>query len=472
MAPENTPPGLVSKEDGATQALFDHINNQYSDADEHNPAHLSAVTKLISILPRGARVLDIGCATGRPTARMLADAGMDVTGIDISRRMIETAQQNVPEGTFHHANAADFRAKEGSFDAVVAILAILTLPTASTTAIAFRIASWLCPGGALLLGQLDLNDFPKAEGQPADLRGEWVEHPFMDTFVRDNTMSVGEWINSLRQAGIVMSSASGTTFDIRPGKLVPEPECFVMGIRGTKDPLLGPYKHPYMHQPSPQPTPDSWECLTGRWKFSVGHGGEIFHKPAGDTQLRVCRLDGIPKTSEDASSINREEVELIWALDTLAEPESVIEDLTTTLRTSSSTSARISLVQASPSNDALYIVNRVLSFMMRPCLHHGALLQQVTNRLTARGFQVDTVELIPGYLDFSDESDADHRARLIAGLLKDLCFRDAADADFVERLLTLEVRRYITSQQDLTGNEQWLGFDSVRLTAVPCNPTK
>lgn len=454
-------PGLVSKKEDATEALFDHINSEYSDAYEHNPAHLSAVAKLISLLPRGARVLDIGCATGRPTARMLADAGMDVTGIDISSRMIETAQQNVPEATFHRVNAADFRVKEGTFDAVIAILAILTLPTASTTAMAFRIASWLRPGGLLLLGQLDLNDFPKAEGRPADPRGEWVEHPFMDTFVRDNVMSVGEWISNLRQAGIVLSSASGTTFDIRPGNFVPEPECFIIGIRGTKAPLLGPYKHPYMHQPSPSPALEHWEGILRRWKSPIDHSGINLYNPGGDMQLKIGRLNGFPETLVQMSSRAREGVELGWALDTLTEPESAIDDLNTTYGIQ-----RISLVQASPTNDALYIVNRVLSFMMRPCLHHGALLQRVTTRLMAHGFEVDSVELIPGYLDFSDVSDADHRAELVAGLLKDVWLHDQVDPDFVKKLLTKEVERYITSQRELTGKEQWLGFDSVRLTAV------
>lgn len=467
--------GPVAKEEDAIEALFDQINIQYSDAYEHNPAHLSAVSKLISLLPQGARVLDIGCATGRPTARMLADAGMDLIGIDISQRMVSAARQNVPEGTFHHINVAEFRAKEGSFDAVVAILAILTLPTASATAMAFRIASWLRPsGGILLLGQLDLNDFPQAEGRPTDLRGEWVEHPFMDTFVRDNVMSVGEWIGNLRQAGVVLNSADGTTFDIRPGSFVPEPECFVFGTRGVKDPLLGPYKHPYLHQPSPKPGPGSWEALLRRWVTPhVGDDRGIINSAASDGQLVIGRLDGAPKPSAEVPHSPHSSIELTWALDVLTDPASAIDATIALIRAepySHSPPARMTLFQASPTNDALYILNRVLSFLTWPRLHHGALLQQAVTRLEARGFQVVAVELVPGYLDFSDVTDADRRVEAIARLLKDVWFDDVGDPEFVEKLLTLEVGRYVISQRELTGDEGRVGFDSVRLSAVARSP--
>ncbi len=46
------------------------------------------------------RVVDLGCGSGL-WARKLVDAGYDVTGIDISRAMIDLARNRVPEGDFH-----------------------------------------------------------------------------------------------------------------------------------------------------------------------------------------------------------------------------------------------------------------------------------------------------------------------------------------------------------------------------------
>jgi len=52
-------------------------------------------------------VVDLGCGSGI-WARHLADAGYQVTGVDISAAMIEIAHEQVPEGTFHLQSFVDF----------------------------------------------------------------------------------------------------------------------------------------------------------------------------------------------------------------------------------------------------------------------------------------------------------------------------------------------------------------------------
>jgi SAM-dependent methyltransferase len=49
---------------------------------------------------RDGRVVDLGCGSGI-WARELADAGYQVTGVDLSPAMIELAHQRVPEADFH-----------------------------------------------------------------------------------------------------------------------------------------------------------------------------------------------------------------------------------------------------------------------------------------------------------------------------------------------------------------------------------
>jgi len=74
-------------------------------------------------LPPGARVLDVGCGTGRHSVA-LAEAGLSVTGVDVSRRFLDIAAER--------ARAAGVRASffqvdarqmpfDDEFDAVISI---------------------------------------------------------------------------------------------------------------------------------------------------------------------------------------------------------------------------------------------------------------------------------------------------------------------------------------------------------------
>jgi methylase of polypeptide subunit release factors len=73
--------------------------------------------ELLNQLPSAARVLDIGCGTGIPTARQLVAAGCEVTGLDISPVMLDLARRNVPEATYLHRDAVDIDSSLGRFDA-------------------------------------------------------------------------------------------------------------------------------------------------------------------------------------------------------------------------------------------------------------------------------------------------------------------------------------------------------------------
>ena len=72
----------------AQAAAFDQIGGRYDEAFPHKQGQVAAASWLIGQLGPGARVLDAGCGTGVPTARQLAEAGLDVTGIDISPVML------------------------------------------------------------------------------------------------------------------------------------------------------------------------------------------------------------------------------------------------------------------------------------------------------------------------------------------------------------------------------------------------
>jgi SAM-dependent methyltransferase len=71
-------------------------------------------------LQPGMRVLDVGCGPGRH-AYLLAERGIAVHGIDISRRFIELAQANAPVGaTFERMDARSLP-YDAEFDVVICL---------------------------------------------------------------------------------------------------------------------------------------------------------------------------------------------------------------------------------------------------------------------------------------------------------------------------------------------------------------
>jgi SAM-dependent methyltransferase len=68
----------------------------------------------------GQRVLDVGCGPGRH-AYALAERGMEVVGVDISRRFVDIAAAGAPPGaSFVRADARDLRC-DAEFDAAISL---------------------------------------------------------------------------------------------------------------------------------------------------------------------------------------------------------------------------------------------------------------------------------------------------------------------------------------------------------------
>ncbi len=100
-------------------------------------------------LPEGSRLVDLGCGTGLPTARALAEH-FAVVGVDLSARSIELARRNVPAADFRRADMAAVDFPPASVDGVAAFYSIIHLPRTEHPAMLQRIARWLRPGGLLV----------------------------------------------------------------------------------------------------------------------------------------------------------------------------------------------------------------------------------------------------------------------------------------------------------------------------------
>lgn len=141
---------------------FDRIGDHYDEAFPHKDGQLAATDWLIEQLARGNRVLDVGCGTGLPTDRRLVQAGLQVTGIDISEIMLDRARSNVPTADFHQLDLMELDDRFGRFDAAVAFFSLLMLPRSEIGSALDRIRALLPSGApvAVAMVEVDLDDVP------------------------------------------------------------------------------------------------------------------------------------------------------------------------------------------------------------------------------------------------------------------------------------------------------------------------
>ena len=153
--------------------IFDSVGLTYEKAYRQLPEQLAALDWLLPRLPDRARVLDIGSGTGRPTAEQLANAGCQVTGIDVSATMVELARRQVPAARFELADVRTFPGLNGEWDAICAFFPLLSMPRSELDATLVAIANGLAPGGYFL--------FATVPGDWEDAEMVWMGHQFTAT---------------------------------------------------------------------------------------------------------------------------------------------------------------------------------------------------------------------------------------------------------------------------------------------------
>lgn len=136
-------------------AAFDAIAGRYDDVYPHKSGQIIATQWVIDRLPPEGRVLDLGCGTGAPTAAMIAEAGREVVGIDVSPEMLALARRTVPEGLFVEMDAADVASSFGQFDAVTAFFSLSMLHRAGIVAVLRRLRTVLRLGAAVAIGMVE-----------------------------------------------------------------------------------------------------------------------------------------------------------------------------------------------------------------------------------------------------------------------------------------------------------------------------
>lgn len=107
-------------------------------------------TKFVSVLPKNATVLDIGCGAG-VKSKYLSEKDLKVTGIDFSEKMIEIAKREVPGVDFMVGDIYELDSYNKKFNAVFAQAVLLYIPKKRVMEVLEKLKNKLNPNGVLYL---------------------------------------------------------------------------------------------------------------------------------------------------------------------------------------------------------------------------------------------------------------------------------------------------------------------------------
>ena len=218
-------------------------------------------------LPRGSKVLDVGCGIGGSARILGRDYGLEVLGISISPGQIQRAQDLTPEGLSCHfavMDALDLQLPNDSFDAVWSVEAGPHMPDKQRYA--DELLRVLKPDGLLAVADWNRRD-PGVK--PLNRAERWVMHQLLVQWAHPEFASIPGFRNNLEASpwarGIQVSTGDWSTETLpswidsvlegfrRPMAVLGlGPKAVLMGLRETPTLLL-------MH----------WGFATGMMQFGV-----------------------------------------------------------------------------------------------------------------------------------------------------------------------------------------------------------
>ncbi|NHJ40571.1 MAG: class I SAM-dependent methyltransferase [Asgard group archaeon] len=129
---------------------YDKMGETYHNFRD-NEKFNNELEKFADLLPVSGNVLDAGCGVGIPVSKFLVRRGFKVTGIDISRKMIDLAKQNVPEATFYQKNILTLDLPGNSFDGIICVYTLWHIPRAEHSFIISNFHRMIKENGLLVI---------------------------------------------------------------------------------------------------------------------------------------------------------------------------------------------------------------------------------------------------------------------------------------------------------------------------------
>ncbi|KAL6904670.1 methyltransferase-like protein [Trichoderma evansii] len=443
----------------AAETLFDQISESYEDAYCDNAGLKVALDRLRDSYDAGSLVLDVGCDLGGP-ASSLSEAGFNVTGIDISQNMINHCQKNIP-GTFHKADMTKFEPNQ-QFDAVISLFSMFQISYLSTYSMLFKMTSWLCPGGTLILATIPAEEFVKYQ---ALYKGtDYVEQfgeAFMGRVVPSTFLTMKGWLRVIQEAGLVIEFVERHSFEPK-GLGYTEEHMFITARRTNLEPNFGPYPLPASRRASHLLSGKTWKPFAERLTshefdvalkvvasnkevIDVGSGyGVAIAKELGKVYAIEPNCDREPLLVNSSHQLDVEirqgtaknipyednrfdAVVALWVLQYVDELEQSLAEMAR-VTNPNAPNARIVIVQAAPD---IEVINLIKAYALiagestsRSVVDHHGFLLATTSRVFAKyGFGNVSVARVDAVCNFPEE-DLSARCEQAATVLTQLWYKD------------------------------------------------
>ena len=202
---------LKGKDGYLTQSISFDRAAEFYDRTRKYPPEVSAqiADSVVRLVPAQARLLEVGIGTGR-IAKPLMARGLNVAGVDLSRRMMEKLAATLPEGwpkpQIAQANAAYLPLQSRVFEAVVAVHVFHLI--AEWHRALEEIQRVLQPGGMLLAG----HDGREPDSAHKRLRAHWstIVNAYTQKTEQPGVHDFEEMFRILKQSGADMDEIMAT----------------------------------------------------------------------------------------------------------------------------------------------------------------------------------------------------------------------------------------------------------------------
>ena len=204
------------------ESLYDKLAKEYAETfsgeHEKKPKDQEILRRFSRDIGHRRPVWDFGCGPGQ-TAEYLRNLGIEISGLDLSEKILQQARTIHPEIHFQKGNILDLEFENDSIAGVVAFYAIIHF-TEEQVGVAFReVFRVLQPGGLFLVtyhigeGALHVDEFL---GQKVDIEVMFFTTDFISSCLKDSGFEKTEIIEREPYPEVEYESRRAYVFATKP----------------------------------------------------------------------------------------------------------------------------------------------------------------------------------------------------------------------------------------------------------------